>query len=391
MIDLPTHLNQAFDSKQFRKDGHIIIDLLADFLEDSQARTGNAYSAQQPEEMLTKWTDALHSNNPFNLKDFTQTILSQSTNIHHPHYMGHQVATPTPDSALMELLSAFLNNGTSVYEMGNASSPLEKVVTDWLIAQIGFPETGNGILTSGGSLGNLTALLAARQAIQKKDFWQKGNDADDKLVVFVSAESHYCVDRALHIMGLGSQGLVTLETDENLRIRLDSLEQKYEEYLQNGNTVMAVVANACSTSSGSFDPIEEIANFCQKNSLWLHIDAAHGGPTFFSKKYGYLIKGMDKASSIVMDFHKMMMMPALTTAVLFRDGESSYRTFEQKAAYLLEEKERKWFNPASRSFECTKKMMALKMFVLLKRYGTSLFEEYIDTTFDLTRKTSGPY
>jgi L-2,4-diaminobutyrate decarboxylase len=202
----------------------------------------------------------------------------------------------------------------------------------------------------------------------------------------VSEESHYSVARALKIMGLGNQGLIKLPVNERLQIRPELLQPMLQIARTNGQQVIAIVANACSTSTGTYDPLPEIAEFAQKNSLYFHIDAAHGGAASFSPKYRHLAQGLEKADSLVIDFHKMMLCPALATAVLFRDGTVLNRIFAQKASYLLPEQQQiPWQDIARNTIECTKKMMGLKIMMLLKTIGEGVFSEYITRTYDLAR------
>ncbi|HSQ34956.1 MAG TPA: pyridoxal-dependent decarboxylase, partial [Candidatus Binatia bacterium] len=206
------------------------------------------------------------------------------------------------------------------------------------------------------------------------------------LAVMVSGESHYSVARALWIMGLGETGLIRLPVDERMRIRPEALEPAFRAARAAGRQVFAIVANACSTSTGAYDPLPEIGAFARKNGLWFHVDAAHGGAACFSSKYRHLVQGLEAADSLVIDFHKMMLCPALATAVLFRDGTVLERIFSQKASYLLPEQERvPWEDIARGTIECTKKMMGLKLMMLLKTVGADVFAEYITRTYDLSR------
>ena len=120
-------------------------------------------------------------------------------------------------------------------------------------------------------------------------------------------------------------------------MRTDLLEDIYKEQLAKGNRVMALVSAACSTATGSYDNLEAISDFSEKYKIWHHVDAAHGGPAILSQKYKHFLKGIERADSIVMDFHKMMMTPGLNTLILFRNDDDSYATFAQKASYLLEQ------------------------------------------------------
>ena len=203
----------------------------------------------------------------------------------------------------------------------------------------------------------------------------------------VSEEAHYCVDRAVRIMGWGSEGIIKVPTDDQFRMRTELLEKCLLKAQSSDIEVIAVVGSACSTSTGSFDDLEAIADFCEKHHLWFHVDGAHGAPLALSTKHRYLLKGLERADSITMDFHKMLMIPAITTALFFRDSQSSYRTFSQNAHYLWNKnEEEEWHNVAKRSFECTKLMMSVKIYSVLRTYGFDLFEAYLDKVVENGKK-----
>ena len=121
-------------------------------------------------------------------------------------------------------------------------------------------------------------------------------------------------------MGLGYEGIIKIPVNDRFEINPEGLRKYYQVARKKGKKVIAVVANACSTSTGSYDPLDEIACFCKQNNLWFHVDAAHGGGAVLTGKYKHLVKGIKEADSIVVDFHKMFMFPALTTAVIFKKG-----------------------------------------------------------------------
>jgi L-2,4-diaminobutyrate decarboxylase len=150
-----------------------------------------------------------------------------------------------------------------------------------------------------------------------------------------------------------------------------------------GIRVIAIVGSACSTSTGSFDDLKSLAAFAQKHQLWFHVDAAHGGALIFSKEHGQLLSGIQDADSITMDFHKMLLTPAITTALLYKDGKNAYHTFSQKAQYLWKDSDtQEWYNLAKRTFECTKTMMGFKVYAALNEFGTPLYESYINRVQD---------
>jgi len=383
-------LTHAFDPEEFRREGHQLVDLLTSYLQDCRnANPMPVLPPSDPEVMVDFWTKDLNSAG-FNLQDFYKTLISQSNHIHHPRYMGHQVVPPAPLSALTELLEALLNNGMAIYEMGPAATAIERVVLRWLADKIGMTDKADGTLTSGGSAGNLTCLLAARQVMCGYNIWDEGAQDNTRLSLMVSAEAHYSVSRAAHIMGWGDKGIVKVPVNSHMQLDASKLEETLANANARGLQVIALVGNACSTSTGTYDPLDKMADFAEAHGLWFHIDGAHGGAAAMTEKYRHLTRGIERADSVVIDFHKMMLAPALTTAVLFRNGQHSYETFAQKAAYLLGSGVQKpWYDSAGRSLECTKKMLGVKVYAMIRLYGDQLFSDYITTTYDLGQYLAG--
>ncbi len=373
-------LHKVYDTNVFRKKGHELIDQLADHLDDKlQQKSGPAIHWNEPEDELAFWEDFLKNGNQEQL--FTE-ITKRTTYIHHPHYIGHQVTPTAPINALTGMISAILNNGMAVYEMGMSPSAIERVVTDLLCKKIGFDTASGGFITSGGTLANLTALLTARKVMLETDIWNQGSE--QQLGIMVSEEAHYCVDRAAKIMGLGEQGIIKIPTTTDFRMDTSLLENKHKEASAKGIHIFAIIGSAPSTATGMFDDLETIADFAKTKKLWFHVDGAHGGAAIFSPKYKTLLKGIDQADSVVIDGHKMMMMPALTTALLYKKSAHTNVTFSQKADYLLTESELEdWCNSGKKTFECTKTMMSIHWFTLLKLYGEEVFDAYLTHLFDM--------
>lgn len=383
-----TDLQRAFSPDSFRQNAHTLVDLLADYLESAQNQTlESVIPYQEPDDSLAFW-QADYDQGVGNIEDFFKKTIEKSTHLHHPRYMGHQVTPPLPITAVASMLSGLLNNGMAVYEMGLVSNPLERILSELLAKKIGYDNNASGILTSGGTLANLTALLAARAA--KTDVWEEGNAGrrpTEKLAVMVSEEAHYCIDRAARIMGMGSEGIIKIPTNEKRQIRTDLLEKYYNESIEKGFRVICIVGSACSTSTGSYDNLEEIATFAQKHKLWFHADGAHGGAVIFSEKYKHKVAGLDQADSVIIDWHKMLMTPALATALIFKRDEDAFKTFQQKAQYLWSNQESKdWFNSGKRTFECTKLMMSVKIYSILKAHGEQIFTDNVEYLHDLAEK-----
>jgi L-2,4-diaminobutyrate decarboxylase len=370
-------LQQAYDPESFRKLGHELVDQLADQLAAAQQGRGKAIPYTPPASEQAYWEADWQQGPQDNPIAFFQQILDRSVQLHHPRYMGHQVCPPAPLATLSNLVDGMLNNGAAVYEMGMAATALEQLVIKEVATAMGFESSAGGVLTSGGTLANLTALLAARAIKCPDPVWTEGHKAP--LALMVSEEAHYCVDRAVRIMGWGEAGIIKVPADEQYRMRHELLPEYLAKARAEGKQVIAVVGSACSTSTGSFDNLSAIADFCEAEGLWLHVDGAHGAALAFSKQYRSVVQGLERADSVAMDFHKMLMTPVLATALIFRNGQHAYRTFSQRAQYLWEgQTEEEWHNLAKRTFECTKYMIGMKVYSLLRTYGTELWTAYVD-------------
>ena len=170
-------------------------------------------------------------------------------------------------------------------------------------------------------------------------------------------------------------------------MRTDMLEEIKTKAEESGTKVICVVASSCSTATGSYDDLETIADFCEKHDLWMHVDGAHGMGVLFSEKYRHLVKGIERSDSVVIDFHKMFLVPALNTLVMFKKGESSFETFAQKASYLFHKSQNNaWYDSATRTIECTKSALGIIAYTALKYYGNRYYKEYIESRYDLARK-----
>ena len=378
----PELIQSAYDPETFRRNAHHLVDFLADCLAESVAEDGSQKTIRYtPPDQAKMRVDQLTG------ERFFEQVWEDSIRLHNPKFMGHQIMPPVPVSALAGFFSDMLNNGMGVYEMGIAGTAIERTVIQQVGKRLGFDEQVDGILTCGGSLANLTAMLAARSNCSPDNDWSQGTES--QLALMVSEQSHYCVDRAARIMGWGDSGVIQIPTDRQFRMQTDLLESKFEDAQSRGITPIAVVGSACSTSTGSFDDLEAIGHFCRKHQLWFHVDGAHGAANAFSSKYRHLLNGIEMADSVTLDFHKMLMTPAITSALIFREGHKSYASFSQNADYLWGESESaEWFNLARRTFECTKTMLSLKIYSVIATHGWELLDANVTHLNDLAKQFS---
>jgi L-2,4-diaminobutyrate decarboxylase len=163
-----------------------------------------------------------------------------------------------------------------------------------------------------------------------------------------------------------------------------TLQNAFDLAIAKGYQPIAVGASACTTATGSYDPLNEVADFCEAHDLWFHVDGAHGFAVALADDYRHLLSGIERADSIIWDMHKMMLMPALITAVVFKNYRDSYIAFSQKASYLFDDDEDPWYDLAHRTVECTKSTNAIKAYFSLQAFGTDFFAEYVKSRAELT-------
>jgi len=316
------------------------------------------------------------------LRDWLPRYLASTTHLHHPHYIGHQVAVTLAGTAIADLVNGVTNNGMAVHEMGPPAVALELAMLRWMCQKAGLPAGSGGVLTHGGSLANLTALAAARAAIAP-EAWRQGTPKD--LVLLAPACSHYSVARAAGLLGLGTDAVRAVPVDGEGRLQVEAVAKVGKAEEQAGRRVMAVVANACATATGLHDDLAGIGTICRTHGWWFHVDAAHGASALLSPRYRDLLEGVGLADSLVWDAHKMLGVSALCAAVLVREEGRLAAAFQQDASYLGDPAQGRGPDLFHRAIECTKVPLGLKLFLNLAIHGESTLRERLECCYDRTR------
>jgi L-2,4-diaminobutyrate decarboxylase len=309
-------------------------------------------------------------------------LLERSTRLHHPGELAHQVASPDVPAALADLVHGAINQPMSIYEMGPAAGAIEAAVVEWMVERIGWGTGAGGVLTHGGSLANLTALLAARAAAAP-NAWRDGVGRD--LAVLAPPSAHYSVKRSVAMLGLGERAVVPLEVDRFERIVPGALGAAAERAREAGLRPMALVAAACATSTGLHDDLEAVGRFCRERGIWFHVDAAHGASALLSPGHRALLDGIEAADSVVWDAHKMLRTSSVCAAVLVRDERRLDAAFRQEASYLIyEDAQAAGPDLLGRQVECTKAPLGLKVFLNLAWRGERGLGDYVARQYDKT-------
>ena len=356
-----------------RETAHRLVDLLFDHISNIETKPVVAW--RTPEQL-----QATVRENRGDFLDLARIVADHSIQLHHPSYMGHQVCPPLPHAVLADLLVSALNQSTAVWEMSPIATIIEREVVQWLASKVGYPqEYVAGTAVSGGTVANLTALLAARAR------WRQENEGSGlRPVIVCSSDAHYSIARAAMIMGFHKSDIIEVSTDDRHRLDLDELAATLEGLDGTEQSVMAIVGTSGSTSSGSFDRLHELADFRDRYRSWLHIDAAHGASALFSRDLHHLVAGLERADSLSWDPHKMMWMPLSLGIVLVRDGQWLRSAFSVDAPYLFH-RESAGLNLGELTVQCSRRADAIKLWMTLRSVGEEQFAVGLDRVTAVTR------
>ena len=357
------------------------LELAIDYLAATREGSGPVSAPPSPAEIATRFDEPLPSTGrPIAevIARLERDVISGVNRLAHPMAMGHQVSPPLAVAIWMEPLISALNQSLAVFEMSPTATALEARVIRWMCDLAGFQAGAGGTLTSGGTEATFTALLAARAAALP-NAWLDGLEAGGELPVVVCGEhAHYSVTRAIGELGLGMRHAVLIPSRE-FRMDAHVLERRLAELAHAKTSVMAVVATAGSTATGSFDDLDTIAGLCAEHGIWLHVDGAHGASALFSMAHRHRLRGLEHARSVAWDPHKMMLMPLPAGMLLVRDERDLEGAFSQRAPYLFHGTDvgRIW-DQGVRSFQCSRRADVLKLWVALQSYGASGFGAIYD-------------
>jgi glutamate/tyrosine decarboxylase-like PLP-dependent enzyme len=281
-----------------------------------------------------------------------------------PRFMAYIPGGGVPYAAFGDLIAAASNKYSGFASASPGAVRIENACVAWLASVIGFPHDAAGTLTSGGSVANLTAVVAAREA----------RDPDGGGAIYVTRFAHYCVDKALHIAGRGRSPKRVIATDADYRMLVEALEQALEEDRRNGIRPWIVIASAGTVDTGAIDPLPEIAELCRRYGAWLHVDGAYGGLFALCDEGKALLEGIEQADSVALDPHKTLFLPYGTGAVVVRDGWLLQDAFSASGEYIrpLGESE-VGPSPADLSPELTRHFRALRLWLPLQMAGVAAF------------------
>lgn len=306
----------------------------------------------------------------------------------HPRFFGFINATADPVGITADYLAAAMN--PNCWGGDHAAVHVENEVMRWIGEIVGYPPDAEGILVSGGSMANFTALAAARRARTPGNVREEGlgGEGRPRLVVYASDQVHHCVDKAVDLLGIGTRNLRKIATDERFRLRTDLLGEAIADDRKAGLLPAIVVGNAGTVNTGAVDPLDEIAEICRRESLWFHADGAYGAMARLSPALAPLFSGMERADSIAADPHKWLYVPYEAGAALVREPGRLAAAFRKFPEYLATDPESPFPGPvwfAERGVELSRGFKALKVWMGMKTHGSRAYARSIENDVELAR------
>jgi glutamate/tyrosine decarboxylase-like PLP-dependent enzyme len=305
--------------------------------------------------------------------------LATGANTRSPRYLGYLPAGGLFTAAVADFLAAALNPYAGLAAVSPGAAALESDVVRWLNTAVGMPQTASGVLTSGGSLATLTAVIAAREAY---DVPARGAH---RFVVYAGEHRHHSIDRALRFAGLSDCPLRVVPSDKRYRMDAGALRRLLADDAASGLTPWLVVATAGTTSSGSVDPLADVIAAARRAGAWVHVDAAYGGLFRLSEKAADVLAGVGDADTVVVDPHKSLFLPYGSGALLARERSLLLAPFGHEAAYLEQGDDAGPDSPADLGLELSRPFRALRVWLPLQLSGTRAFADALTAKLVLAR------
>jgi len=378
------------DSTEFRRSAHTLVDWMADYMDSverfpvrAQVRPGEIAArlplappdAGEPMERI--------------FADFQADVLPGITHWQHPSFFAYFPANSSPPSVLAEMLTATLGANCMLWQTSPAATEMETRMLDWLRQMTGLPEGFHGVIQDSASSASLCAILTARERATGWQANDAGLGAVPRLTVYASTETHASVEKDVKVAGLGRNQLRKVAVDEGFAMRPDALEAAIIEDRKAGLAPACVVATLGTTGVGAVDPLRAIAEVCQRQGVYLHVDAAWAGSAFVLPEHRWMLDGVELADSYAFNPHKWLFTNFDCTAHFVRNPAELVRTLEIMPVYLQTKEGsrvidyRDWSVPLGRRFR------ALKLWFVIRSYGVDGLRQRIGAHIDLARELEG--
>jgi aromatic-L-amino-acid decarboxylase len=358
------------DAEEFRRHAHRLVDWMADYMVSVESLPVKSRVA--PGEIAAQLpAGAPTQGEAFEtiFDDFRRIVMPGITHWQHPNFFAYFPANSSRPSVLAEMLMATLGVNGMLWQTSPAATELETRVMQWLRDMIGLPAGFTGVIQDTASTATLCAILTARERALQGRGNRAGLNGAGAFTTYCSAETHSSIEKDIRIAGLGSENLRSIPIDADFGIRIDLLEQAIAADRAAGRTPLLVTATVGGTANGGFDRVDALADVCERQGLWLHVDAAWAGSAFVLPETRHLMKGCERADSFVFNPHKWLFTNFDCTAYFVRDPQALLDTFAIQRVYFDTAEQgrvidyRDWGVPLGRRFR------ALKLWFVIRAYG----------------------
>jgi len=356
---------------EFRRHAHRLVDWIADYLHHNDHYP--VLSRVKPGDIARQLPSAApERGEPFDrvLDDFERTIVPGLTHWNHPGFFAYFAITGSAPGVLGEFLSAALNVQAMLWRTSPAATELEEVALGWLRQLVGLPPDFEGVIYDTASIASLHALAAAREEAvpQVRREGLAGRDLP-RMRVYCSEHAHSSIDKAVMMLGLGHESLRRLPSDREFRMDVAALRQAVAEDRRAGVRPIAAVATVGTTSTTSIDPVPAIAELCEREHLWLHVDAAYAGVAAMVPGYEHILAGADRAQSLVVNPHKWLFTPFDLSAFFCRRMDTIRQAFSLTPEYLRNSEAGQVRNLMDTGVQLGRRFRALKLWMILRHFG----------------------
>ena len=380
---------QDWTREEIQRIGYAVVDLIAGHL---STLPGEPVFRPVPPELAQEFlstpapADARSADDI--LRAFQETIEPFPFGNGHPRFWGWVNSPPAVMGVFADALAAAMN--PSCAGGNHAAIYVERQVLNWFRDMLDFPARSMGLLVSGGSMATMTALAVARHAKSGVDVRVNGlRDAPRPFAFYLSSEAHSCARKAIELLGFGSASIRTIPAGADYRMKIDALEAALDDDRARNVQPIAVVATAGTTNTGAVDDLDAIAELCRRRDVWLHVDAAYGGPAILSTEYAEVLRPLSRADSIALDPHKWLFVPVEAGLVLVRDAEAMRSAFSLVPPYLRTDGSSTgvggppWFSEYG--FQQTRGFRALKVWMTMQQFGLNGYKAAIEDNLTLAR------
>lgn len=317
-------------------------------------------------------------------EELTRVIVPNSTHTAHPRFLPYVQPSPNALAPYADHVAAILNQNCNLWQLSPAANAVEQAVVRWFAELFGLPRNAGGLITSGGSAANLIALTAARDHHLGADARTRGlQQRASPLVLYASDQAHSSMDKAVSMLGIGTDNLRHIPSDAAQRMRVDLLAQAIAADRAAGRTPFCVVASAGTVTTGAIDPIAELSSLCRAEGLWLHVDGAYGALSALSERFRGRMAAIGLADSVSLDPHKFLFCAFEAGCVLVRDPATLRKAFSAAPSYLTMSEDGDFIDYANYGPQLSRAFKALKVWWSLKHFGAGAYARAIERLHDL--------